>query len=172
MSVVVCPHCNHFIPRNSWEERFWSHVNKHGPIPPPDKNCDDPCWEWTGTKLGNYGRFGKGEKNRDLSHRHAYKLLRGDIPKGMFVCHKCDNRACCNPNHLFLGTAADNVADMISKGRSKFPNRNTLLTKEVVLAVRALRESKNLSYKELAIMFSITKSAVAHIIKRRTWKHC
>jgi hypothetical protein len=82
--------------------RFWSHV------------LESPaCWIWTGNIGPNgYGRFGQR-----YAHRLSYEWMRGPIPEGMFVLHHCDNPPCVRPDHLFLGTAADNSHDMVRKGR-------------------------------------------------------
>lgn len=81
---------------------------------------DSGCWEWTRSKATNgYGRI----TNSLSAHRAAYELFVGPIPDGMQVCHRCDNPPCCNPAHLFLGTAADNAHDRDAKGRGAFgPN--------------------------------------------------
>jgi hypothetical protein len=90
----------------SMTERFWAYVQKTA-----------SCWVWTGTQSDNgYGRiWGKGRHIK--AHRFSWELHNGPIPEGMHVCHKCDTPACVNPEHLFLGTASDNMRDMVAKGR-------------------------------------------------------
>jgi hypothetical protein len=139
---------------------------------------DNECWLWLGNKRGNgYGRIGIGNRRYESAHRRAYRRFRGEIPDGMLVCHKCDNPLCVNPNHLFLGTTADNAQDRERKGRgykiSEGPRAkgerhwHAQLTDQDVLAIRLDRRRA----VAIAEAYKIHKSTVYKIINRRIWRH-
>lgn len=103
-------HCGCVPLAGDLSHRFWSKVDKSG-----------ECWLWKSSRgPKGYGQFTvKRGSNPVLTHRLAWELTSGPIEGGLFVLHRCDNPPCCNPEHLFLGTNADNVRDMMSKGRHR-----------------------------------------------------
>lgn len=138
---------------------FWARVSV-GP--------SDVCWEWSASRHSNgYGVF-----NLQLAHRLAWQLARGDIPEGLFVCHHCDNPPCCNPRHLFIGTAADNVADMVSKGRQNQGVRHGMakLDERLVRRIR-LRAGAGESRKAIARSLGVTVSTIDNVVWGKTWRH-
>jgi len=149
-------------PTDKQIERFWSKVNVAGP---------DDCWEWLGCRQSKgYGRIGIGCESF-LAHRVSFFLKTRQQPGSLIVCHSCDNPACCNPRHLFLGTAADNSRDMVSKGRqNKACGENAsraILTEQ---DVRAIRRS-HATYRELARRHSVSASTIKSAAQGTNWRH-
>ena len=140
---------------------FWTKVDMRGPT---------DCWPWKGYRDPNgYGRYGNIP-----AQRVAFELAKGSIPEGMSICHSCDNPPCVNPHHLWLGTQADNVTDMITKGRkAAIPPRhgeeiNTAkLTSEQAIEIFQSQELP----RALAARFGITTTAVYLIQKGKNWAH-
>ncbi len=141
------------------------------------------CWEWGGSKSSTgYGLFWVNGRYEG-AHRFAWAQARGPIPVGKFVCHHCDNRACVNPEHLFLGSAADNSADMVAKGRS--PSGLTpaasrprgsghAMAKLDEISVQCLRAVHALNVfgrDQLAKWWGIAPSTVTSIAQRKIWRH-
>ncbi len=147
--------------RKTLLERFWSKVEVHG---------SDECWEWTAYK-DPYGQIWAWGKQRK-THRISWGLHYGAIPDGMCICHHCDNPGCVNPAHLFLGTKADNNADMCAKGRQVVGEKQHLakLTQEQVLEIRRLY-AQGMSQGELGKCYGVHQVNVGFIVRRETWKH-
>lgn len=129
---------------------------------PDDKN---QCWMWLGLKdKDGYGKFGDMR-----AHRYAYQVFRGDIGRGLLVCHKCDHPPCVNPSHLWLGTNAENTADRNTKGRQAKQARirgSVSVDLAHMIHQRLLAgEKRDLLAKE----FSISNAQVHLIHHRKTW---
>lgn len=148
------------------EQRFWPKVAR-----------TDGCWLWTGaTNAAGYGLLGRGrrgEGNARASHV-SYELAFGPIPDGLWVLHRCDNPRCVRPDHLFLGTHTDNMADAKAKGRMKPPplheGERCHLSKLTESDVRAMRELNDLSERELGRRFGVSRNAARSIRNGLTWK--
>lgn len=135
--------------------------------------CGPNCWEWIGQKdPDGYGRL-HVDGSPALAHRVSYLLCYGSIPDGMDVLHKCDTPKCVNPEHLFLGTQADNVRDMHAKGRARKRGMKGAEHHQAKLTesdVRAIRRSTELG-REIAARYGLSTTQVYDIRKRRSWAH-
>lgn len=158
------------FPRVSWRgqqsivDRFWARVNK-----------TETCWLWTGTILSHgYGQISLGHPStpgskRWRAHRFSWELHRGTIPDGLVVCHTCDNPICVRPDHLFLGTQADNVHDSSRKGRKNAWGVQKLNADDV----RVIRHqaARGLLQKDIAKAFGVARNTISGIVRRHTWAH-
>lgn len=145
--------------------RFLSRVKKGAP---------DECWPYQGYKLRGYGYVTEGAGKACSAHRYMYRLVFGEVPNDKVVCHKCDNPPCCNPNHLWLGSNAENVQDMWRKGRGKQavpPKGEAHMSAKLTEAdVRFIRTSKE-PRPALAKRYGVDWSSIDKIQKGKTWKH-
>lgn len=131
------------------------------------------CWEWYGyiTKYG-YGQTTYRSKSI-LANRLSWMLFNGELKKELDVCHHCDNPKCINPDHLFVGTASENIQDCFNKNRKSHKGVNhpgAKITDDDVKKILQLRRT-GWTYRKLSDRFKISVGAVNCVINRRTWKH-
>lgn len=148
--------------------RFWSKVHC------PSRNVSHTCWEWTGKRQRGYG-ICSVSRLPFLAHRVAY-FIHNDVDPGEFVVmHKCDNPPCCNPEHLKIGTPADNTADRDAKGRQWHPagedTASSKLKETQVAELRALWAAGGNRQIDLARRFGVSQPTVSAIIRGRLWRH-
>jgi len=151
--------------QGSLADAFWLHVTSGNP---------NDCWEWQGGKNPKgYGQL-YYRRAQHKAHRLSWELHNGPIPGGMDVCHKCDNPPCCNPNHLFLGTRAENTLDMYAKGRNRQINgekcHKAKLTESDIPEIRRLH-SEGMSQTALAKQYGVSQHSISSIVRGKSWKH-
>jgi len=168
------------LARRSTPESFWALA-----VPVIDASGWE-CLEFTGRiRWGGYGYFGANGRYQ-YAHRHAWELLFGPIPKGLLVCHECDNRACVNPGHLYLDTQKGNLADMYARGRGPTGERSgpaqwrflytgeangrAKLTEAQVKEIRAACAAGERQC-DVAARYGVGQTAISDIVRRRKWRH-
>jgi len=139
-------------------------------IPEPNSGC----WLWDGPahhRFG-YGKIGHSRRKYDPSHRASYMVFKGPVPAGLLVRHACDNPHCVNPDHLVLGTPADNMDDMVQRGRSLYGSRNpqAVLTEEIVLTIKSMLAA-GVQQKTIAAQYGVWQSAISKIAIGESWRH-
>lgn len=132
------------------------------------------CLVWTGCKdKDGYGKIQIGKKHY-RTHRLAYEIAYGEIPKGKMICHKCSNKACCNITHLYVGNAKINANDREEHGHNAFKgerNPKAKLSIAEVIMIKDLYKSGDFTYKELGDRFDVSGHQISLIINKKTWKH-
>jgi len=152
---------------DSVQSRFWSKVDKSAGA--------DGCWVWTAGKHdAGYGSFMvKKELGDFLAHRISYSIFYGADPGQLFVCHHCDNRICCNPNHLFLGTDQDNKDDMVSKGRQGaargVDSAKAKFSAGEILKIRERYAAGGITCLEIAVANNVDETTISGIVRGDTY---
>lgn len=146
-------------------ERFWAKATRPA----------EGCWEWQFSKnIFGYGKVGwvrEDGKHTCAAHRIAWELTHGPIPAGLFVCHRCNNKACIRPDHLYLATDAENKRDAIRDGLfTGAHNQPSKLTPDQVREIRRINLEEGLGHRRLAKRFGMSRGAILMIIRNRAWK--
>ncbi len=150
----------------SLADHFWGKVDIRTP---------EECWLWkAGAFNRGYGAFAIGYSQWPAS-RIAFVLQYGAwaIPGNIFVLHRCDNPLCCNPDHLFIGTAKENAEDCVGKDRSARGERHTLakLSEEKVITIRSLIKNGEAKPMELARRYGVDIALISRVVRRKSWAH-
>lgn len=150
---------NHQMKRNFTKQDFYAMLTPNG-----------DCLEWSGPKNGNGYGFTRIGNKHELTHRLAVKL-EGIVIDGKHILHSCDNPACCNPSHLRVGTAADNMKDKVSRNRQHKGECHyaSKFTEQDIIDIRALQGIH--SHQTIANRYEVSREAITAIINRRSWKH-
>jgi hypothetical protein len=150
------------------EERFWNKADTSG--------GKATCWLWqAGCTDDGYGQI-KVQGSTRLAHRIAWELTNGSAPNAMCVCHHCDQRACINPSHLFLGNRADNTADMLAKDRDAWIHRRLAdrprqpLNRQRVIEIRQRANAEGMGSRRIARELGIPRGTVLHVLRGTTWR--
>ena len=140
--------------------RFWKKVKV---------NKLTGCWNWRGEDETYYPKFMRDDGTLQYAHRWSYENFKSAIPEGLCALHKCDNKRCVNPDHLFLGTQADNMADKVAKGRGckGITHGRAKLSEQDVIHIRA----SNKKGTELASEYNVSQQLISFIINRKIWTH-
>lgn len=151
---------------DKFKKRYWAKVVKKGP---------NDCWEWAASVTSEgYGQI-RYQRKMVKAHRIAV-MLDGRNPQGLHVCHTCDNRSCVNPSHLFIGTHADNMRDMVNKGRNANgdlrgeDHPNATLTETAIADILVLAEKGNNS-THIAKIYGVGRACISDIVRGVNWKH-
>lgn len=134
------------------------------------------CWEWQGNKFRNYGRVNVWG-GKMWAHRLSWLLAHGSLPRHLNVLHKCDNPPCVRPDHLFIGTHSDNVADMVAKGRNSCQdmrgegNPRARLYEEDVRCARVQHTTNGVSSARIAASYGVTYQHAYKMLHGRSWRH-
>lgn len=150
------------------------------------KDAATGCWNWTGSTNDGYGMIGERTSDRKITHkthRLSWELVKGTIPEGLQVLHRCDNRRCVNPEHLFLGTLRDNMADMVAKNRQArgakvIPHNLAVGTRQPGAKLKEadipiIREAlaKGVTCKALAGAFGVCAMTIQKVRNGTGWRH-
>jgi DNA-binding transcriptional regulator YiaG len=136
---------------------------------------DDGCWNFNGWTVDGYGKIRVGNKRKSV-HRLSYEFYYGSISDDICVLHKCDNRKCVNPEHLFLGTRADNNQDKVNKNRQAKGLNHGLKKEKHPLAkltdkdVSDIRNSQGIAQYKLAEMYGVSQSNINKILNNNGWR--
>jgi hypothetical protein len=137
------------------EARFWKKVNK-----------GERCWVWSGAKTGGYGYMQIASRKK-YAHRISWELHHGTIPQGLHVLHRCDNPPCVNPQHLFLGTHLENIADRVAKGRTRGPRK---FSDQQIIEMRELYWGVGMTLEELGSAYEHLPYNIERIVTGQSYK--
>lgn len=165
--------CNYPLSARGYCKLHYDRFMRHGSVGPvrvlrnyhatDTRGPYDGCWEWTGGCIAGYGTTHVDGK-KVLVHRAVYSAIYGPLDADDCVLHRCDNPPCFRPDHLFLGTKADNTGDMIAKGRNR-----RKLTEDDVRAIRARYPDE--TTRALGEKFGVHSGQISRIVRRISWQH-